>query len=554
MAFADWLDGAISTVAPQAGLRRARARLALGIAKQAGGRRGYEAAAIGRLNGSGAWFSSIASADTEIFGAGRALRDRSRDLVRNNPHAAKALAALVSNIIGDGIMPRPKTGDKATDKQVREVFDRWSRTAECDSDGQLDWCGMQTLACREMIEGGEVLIRRRIRRPTDGYDVPLQLQLLEADYLDPFRNGVLENNNLTVQGVEIATSGSDIGKRAAYWLYPQHPGSLFFNLNQGLISRPVPASEILHVYEKQRQQARGVPWCTPSMRTLQDLADYELAEIVRKKIEACNVGIVTTEDDAEIGINRVDPSVLPGEGIDSLPAGIFDCAGNPVESFEPGMIAYARGGKSINFNSPATIGGYNEYKVSQLRTAAAGWRVPYELLSGDLSQVNFSSIRSGLLEFRRAVTAWQWQIIIPSLLDPAWDWFCEAAYLAGQIDKPTIPVEWSTPRFDWVNPVDDVMADNMAIRSGQRSWEDVVSSGGRDPDTVFEEIAAFQEKARLRGVVLDSDPSAVSGRGVAQKNDPASKGPVADPPLEGGRFMDDLAKRSAENRAAEGGS
>jgi hypothetical protein len=37
---------------------------------------------------------------------GRALlRDRMRDLVRNNPHAAKAVAVLVNNIIGAGIMP-----------------------------------------------------------------------------------------------------------------------------------------------------------------------------------------------------------------------------------------------------------------------------------------------------------------------------------------------------------------------------------------------------------------------------------------------------------------
>ena len=33
--------------------------------------------------------------------AGAILRNRMRDLVRNNPHAAKAVSAWVSNIVGD---------------------------------------------------------------------------------------------------------------------------------------------------------------------------------------------------------------------------------------------------------------------------------------------------------------------------------------------------------------------------------------------------------------------------------------------------------------------
>ena len=553
MSVASWLDGAISAVAPAAGLRRAKARIGLGAAAQMGGRRAYEAASSGRLNQGGGWFASISSADTEIFAAGRALRDQSRDLVRNNPHAAKAVAALVSNIIGNGIMPRPKTGDKAKDRRIRTAFDVWSLNAECDADGELDWCGMQTLACREMVEGGEVLARRRVRRASDGYSVPLQVQLLEADFLDPFRNGPLESGSLTIQGIEIAQSGPLIGKRTAYWLYPNHPGGMWWSASGGLTSRPVPATEVLHLYERQRTQARGVPWLTPAITTLKDLADYELAEIVRKKIEACNVAVVTTDDDSEIGINRVNSQTLASEGADGPPAGVFDIHGFPVESFEPGMIAYARGGKEVRFNAPATIGGYNEYKVSQLRSAAAGVRLPYELLSGDLSQVNFSSIRSGLIEFRRAVSAWQWQQVIPLFCQPIWEWWCEAAYLGGVIEDPVVPVDWATPRFEWVNPVDDVMADNMSIRSGLRSWEDVVASGGRDPDTVFEEIAAFQEKARVRGVVLDSDPSAVSGKGVAQKNDPSGKGASPDAPLDGGRsFMADLAARSAANHDKEG--
>lgn len=506
-------------------------------------RRAYEGASNGRL--SDGWFASSTSADTEIWSAARTLRDRSRELVRNNPHAAKAVAALVANIVGEGIMPRPKTGDAAKDKQVRALFDHWASRDQCDADGALDFYGLQTLAVREMIEGGEVLLRRRLRRASDGYDVPVQVQLLEADFLDSYKSGG-DRSGFTIQGIEFATAGSRIGKPSAYWLYPEHPGSIFLTQRTSMVSAPVPASEVLHVFEKQRTQVRGVPWGTPSFSTLRHLGDYEEAELVRKKIEASMVGIVTGDDESEMGINQ-DPSKTVDDYAEQ--PGIYDVYGNPVERFEPGMFGYARGGKDIKFNTPTSIGGYNEYKVSQLRTIAAGYRVPYELLSGDLSQVNFSSGRMGLLEFRRFVRAIQWQMLIPMMLQPIWGWFCEAAYLAGRIDTPTIAVEWSPPAFEWVNPVDDVAAQLTALRSGLRSWDDIISESGRDPEVVRAEITAFQKTNATTGVVLDSDPSAVSGRGVAQKDTPNKAAAATND--EGQRWAEEALMRAVEQGLAE---
>jgi capsid protein len=140
-----------------------------------------------------------------------------RDLVRNNPHAAKAVAVLVNNIVGSGIMPRAASGDDKLDRKVDALFERW--TADCDADGQLDFYGLQTLICREMVEAGEVLVRRRLRRASDGLAVPLQLQVLEADFLDATKSSNVGAGRI-VQGIEF----DPVGKRRAYWLHPEHPG------------------------------------------------------------------------------------------------------------------------------------------------------------------------------------------------------------------------------------------------------------------------------------------------------------------------------------------
>lgn len=456
--------------------------------------RGYEGAARGRSEDD--WITRPSSADTEIFVRQRTLRDRSRDLVRNNPYAAKAVASLVSNIIGDGIVPRPVTGNVKKDKKIRDAFDAWA--LKCDVEGQLDFYALQSLACREMIEGGEVLIRKRLRKKTGPDDVPLELQILEADFLDLTRNGLMTSAGLSIQGVEI---DQDTQKRINYWLFPQHPGSLWFNFRAPIVSERVPAAEICHVYEKQRTQVRGVPWGTPSIQSLRLLADYELAEIVRKKIEACNVAIVTGAEDEEE---------------DNVGMKVLDDEGNSVEKFEPGMILYAHGAKEIKFNTPTSIGGYGEYKSSMLHTIAAGYRIPYELISGDLAEVNFSSMRGGLVEFRRLLRAVQWHILIQMALQPIWEWWCELAFLAGVIDTPKVPVEWGLPKFEWVDPVADAQADQLSVRNGFRTWQEVVAETGRNPDDVIEDIRAFNEKVDRHQIVLDSDPRRTNVKGAQQ--------------------------------------
>ena len=271
----EWLDRAIGIVAPQTALRRARARHAFEEAT-----RSYSGAALGR-NTDG-WHVQSTSADAEIYFAGHRLRDRHRDLVRNNAHAAKAVAVLANNIIGEGIIPRPNTGDEARNKVIKDLWDQFA--AECDSEKQLDFYGMQTLAVREMIEGGEVMIRRRRLRKSAKTAIPLQLQILEGDFLDNSRTGDFEKGYVNVDGIQFVVSpdSQGTGPRQGYWLWHQHPGNNFIFMQQSVVSSIVPATEILHLYEKQRTQVRGVPWGAPVIRALRDLDDYEFAEIRRK--------------------------------------------------------------------------------------------------------------------------------------------------------------------------------------------------------------------------------------------------------------------------------
>ena len=126
------------------------------------------------------------------------------------------------------------------------------------------------------------------------------------------------------------------------------------------------------------------------------------------------------------------------------------------------------------------------------------------------------------------IDAVQWQLFIPMLCAPVWRWFTEAAWAAGQIPTPDIPVEWSPPKFDAVDPYKDAMADLLAIRTGTMTLAQAIARQGHNPDAVLAEIAATNAKLDGLGLVLDSDPRRVTKTGSAQAGDPTGE-PNSDP-------------------------
>jgi len=376
------LDKVIGYISPATQLQRARARAALSLVERA-----YDGAKTGRRTSG--WTTGGTSANAEIAPAMTLLRNRSRDLVRNNPYAAKAINALVSNAIGIGIT--------ATLSDGQDLWNTWVK--ECDAEGQLDFYGLQLLVARTVRESGECLVRLRYRLPSDGLSVPLQLQVLEPDYLDHTRFENLPNGGWIQHGIEYDA----IGRRAAYWMYKQHPGELAPNLN-GLVSYRVAATDVLHIYEKTRPgQSRGVPVLAPSMLKMRDLDDYEEAELVRKGIEACFAAFVKTDVDG-LTMGEASPE--------------SESSARRIENLSAGMIQYLKPGEDVTFGSPSGVQGYNDYIRTQLHAIAAGAGITYEQLTGDLSQVNYSSIRAGTLEFRRMVEQWQWLTFIPMFCEP----------------------------------------------------------------------------------------------------------------------------------------
>lgn len=465
------LDRAITWLAPQWGARRALARARLDAVRAY-----FDGATVGRRGAS--IRRSIADANAVSARALPRLRSGARDLVRNNAHARRAVEAIVSNTIGKGITPQFMRGDAAAD-DIAALAKAHLLTTDCDADGRLTYAGLQSAAFAAMVEGGEVLVRRRWRRTADGLAVPVQFQLLESEYLDDTKDGPTPSGGRIIQGVEYDA----IGRRRQYWLYREHPGSQRFHA----LSDPVPARDVAHLYRLDRPgQVRGIPWLSTVMLTLADFADYQDAQLVRQKMAACYVAFVKESFDGAI------PNLGQNDDEDL------------IDSFEPGMVERLPPGTDVSFGNPPGVEGYSEYTRETLRAAAAGMGISYEAMTGDLKGVNFSSGRMGHLEFQRNIDRWRALLFIPQFCAPLERWFLDAAALGGA-DVEGVEVRHVPPRREMVDPTKEARADKDEIRAGTKTLSQTIRERGRDPREHLTELAADMAMLDELGLTLDSD-------------------------------------------------
>lgn len=483
-------------IAPQWGLERVKARAATDAFE-----RHYEAATTGRRTSG--WSRTAGDADLTIRPALLELRMHARDLVRNNGWARRAQKVLANNTAGWGIVPKASGETPGVNAKADAIWKAWATSTQCEAEGRHTFYGIQTLAMKTITTAGEVLIRRRPRYATDGLAIPLQLQVLEPDFLDHSKSftGDLRTGP-TIQGVEFDL----IGRRNAYWIFDNHPGS-GRSVNP---SKRVDASEILHVFDTERPaQTRGVSWFGTSIVGLKDFDDYEDAELMKQKIAACFAAFVVDID---------------GLG---APIGEQSTTDPLVETFEPGMITQLPPGKNVVTANPPTLTS-DALPTRTLRKIAAGLCVTYEDLTGDYSQVNFSSARMARLAHWANVHDWQQNMLIPLLCNGVWAWAMDQAVIAGLIPEAP-PAEWTPPPMPMLEPDKEGLAYSRLVRNGVMTYSQMIREQGGDPVAHFAEYAADQKMLDALGLVLDSDARATSAAGLEQPSETADKAPPPPP-------------------------
>lgn len=448
----------------------------------------FDAAASGRRFS--AWNASGAGPVRAVEYNLQTLRNRCRDVVRNDSAAAAIAKTWTVGLIGSGIVCRTAEANPQRKAKLDALWKRWCDVADADGG---DFYALQTLATTALIVSGECFLRVRPRRQKDGLAVPVQFQLIEADQL-PLLDRVLDNGNRIVHGIEF----DGIGRRVAYWFHRNHPGDAGLVDFNELVR--VPAELVSHVYSPDRPgQLRGVPMMAPILAKLRGVGDFDDAVLERQKLANLFTGFV--ERPPSSAESRIDP--VTGQPV------MLDLSGIPMAAMEPGTMQELLPGESVKFSEPPDAGaGYADFMRQQYLAIAAGVGLPYELLTGDLRDVSDRALRVRLNQWLRHVDLLQWQVIIPRVcgfMRRAW---VDAALLSGALDsaghQAALNVEWSPPRQRHIQPVQDVQALRAEVEAGFRSRASVLAEYGSEAVLVDAERAADLEREKSLGLRPDA--------------------------------------------------
>lgn len=421
----------------------------------------------------------------ELSGALGVLRQRARDLERNHPLVRRYLHLVAENVVGHrGIRLQArnetspgKQNDQAN-KAIEAAWAEWGRPEHCTIEGATSWAGFQQLVAKTVARDGECFVR--IVQKVNDYG--FGLQILDADLIDEFYTRGPDEHGTTIRlGVEV----DKWGRPLAYHTYTRFLNDLTASSDK--TRQRIPASEVIHLFIPRRPlQTRGESWLAPVMLSLRHLDGYTEAELVAARTCAAKMGFITP--DAEGG-GGVDPDTEPSrKDMDASPGSIDQLA--PGDTFTPWDPQHP----SMNF---ATF-------VTQIeKIIAGGLNVAYASLSGDLREVNYSSIRAGLLQERdgwRSLQTW----IADHLCEPVYRRWRDVAWRSGRLSLRMAPSEyndhvWQPRGWAWIDPQKDVMASALAVAFGFTSPQRVVGEDGED----FEEIQRERQQAEALLEELD---------------------------------------------------
>lgn len=465
------LDKAISFISPRAGFERLAWRNAT---------RSYDAGRTDRTNSG--WTPVNAPAETVNQTQRDLLRARARDLERNADIAEAIVGAFERNVVGVGMQvqakPLNKDGkeDKELARKMEDIFYDWSNAENCDITGELCFEEMQEMVVRrKIVDGGILAVMSSNPYSKQGFQFMLQLR--EVDEIDgnKFSYQLDDNGNRIINGIEV----NKYNKPVAYWLKNITPDGL--QLGE---SKRVEANRVLYLRKKKRpSQIREVSKLASTADRIRDVNEYSEAVSIKERVLAC----------LSVFIKKTVPGGGVGRG--SVPANQKDAStGYGTKTLAPGMITELQPGDDVaSVNPSGQASNAKEFITSQQRLSASGQGLSYEAASRDMSQVNYSSARQGMLEDRKTYESEQ-EFLKRHFCRPVYREVITQAVLAGKLNIPDffenkenyLYHNWIAPGMSWIDPQKEVNANKIALETNQTTLAQICSQNGQD----WREVAA----------------------------------------------------------------
>ncbi len=445
----------------------------------------------------GDWITSALSIDQTVRQNMWHVRARARELAVNNPHCRQYLSLLQVNVLGDKgmkVQPQVKQADgsfnKSANDAISAAYTKWARSASAD--GRLSLTQVGHLAIKTLATDGEAFIELVTAPLNKSW---FSVHLLDTELIDYQYNRLrgTDANGFPVNEIRMGIEIDEYMRPVAYHVRLHLPTEAAITGEPA--RRIIPANRVLHLMDPERaDQTRGISWFNSVAVPLHMLEKYCEAELVAARTASAKMGWLKFTDAAAMYLAQDGGESIPTEPIK------YDAAPGSIETLPPGMEFQA-----WSPDHPTTA--FEAYTKAILRQIASGLGVSYHSLTNDLENVNYSSIRSGLLIERDTYRRLQ-QMFVDRFYMPIYEAWMENALLAGAIDVPSRDankysfVEFIPRGWQWVDPLKDVNAAILAVQNGFASRHQICAQTGVDFETVLSQLSHESQRQKELGLTL----------------------------------------------------
>jgi lambda family phage portal protein len=450
------------------------------------------------------WLATSGPSDKFLRNDVKTLRERARDLERNEGYAESLLIEVESNVIGpNGIKLKPmarkadarnKGGlaakiDADACTKIANFWEDISKRGKFDVTRQFSRPAFERIVARSIVRDGGFLVRHVEGISKNPYRY--MVQGMEIDALDPQYNDVGKRISMSVEFDEW-------DEPINYHLRKADPKTSNWSGMHETVT--VSASQMIHLFMSRRiNQSQGFSWLAPVMTRLRHLGKYEESEVIAARGGANKVGFF-----------EVDPASDGYKGDE-------DGQGNIVAPSSPGEWEVLPAGVKPHFIDPShPNANYPDFRKAILRGVCAGIYVNYNTLAKDLENVSYSSIRSGVISERdiwRMIQSW----FIDEFEVPIFERALKMALMSNQIEGLSVldyervsHAEFNGRTWAWVDPLKDVEAARAEIELGINSRQNISRERGKDFDKTTAENVADVAMLEAAGLPTTTSPAPVA--------------------------------------------
>lgn len=390
----------------------------------------------------------------EVDSKAQALRYQARNIATSSPLLSGYFDTLDKEVFGDnGILLDLHTQDTALNKYIES---KWWSWREQIPNSNLDFWDIESLCLLYLKRDGECFVY--VNESKEG----LNVKVIDPDNVDASIDNEAKN---IFKGIEFDNNFMPI----AY----------FIKDSNDKIQR-IEAKQILHFFKRLSiLQVRGISPLSPVIYPAYQKDKFKSAELKRARLQSEITGFLVHNDE----------NVLPN----------FDNVDEEVESkkeikerVEVGKMTY------INDNiKPYFTESHNatniEFFIKQTdKEIAKALNISYSTLTGDLNEVNYSSIRHGASEQRRQFRGLQ-NFIIRKLHNKIFE-----AWVLNEIKRGNINIKdyqsilegytFKPQGWEYIDPQKETNANKIALESGQKTLSEILREKGKELDTHIAEL------------------------------------------------------------------